>query len=234
MSALPKQLSKQSRTDREYILANLPPGTFRVQVINSQGTQQYKRPDEVDVVGDIISLSGDGSPVVMRGKPGRPTKTNLKPVTPEIAVVSQAREELINTSPLVREATKNSSGDPILDELVKGLVEEATAIEFERCEAQRHGRSEDVTAFATRRARVLKSASDLILKRKALEKGGVVDLDSPAFQALFSLLLSTFKEAMVKGGCRSEQIEQTFTGLVSSLDDSWKSEARARMKDKNS
>ena len=41
---------RQSKEDREYILANLPGGVRRVQVIEPSGKQTYKRPDDVDVV----------------------------------------------------------------------------------------------------------------------------------------------------------------------------------------
>ena len=69
----PKPL--QTLADREYIIANLPEGTHRVQVITSQGKQQYKRPEDVNIVEDEIVLTNNGSPVVMRGKPGRRSKT---------------------------------------------------------------------------------------------------------------------------------------------------------------
>ena len=43
---------KQTKEDRQYILDNLPQGTRRVQVINAQGNQEYKRPEDVDALAD--------------------------------------------------------------------------------------------------------------------------------------------------------------------------------------
>ena len=109
----PKTKAPQTQEDRKYILDNLPEGTVRVSVINEQGAQQYKRPDDVDVVNDEIALSLEGIPVVMRGKPGRRPKNQLQPVTPQIAEVAQAREDHIDGSPLMRDARKNTGSDSV-------------------------------------------------------------------------------------------------------------------------
>ena len=75
--------------------------------------------------------------------------------------------------------------------------------------------------------------ADTWLKRKQQTEGGLVDLDSPAFGALFAFLLETFKEAMSGAGTRSEHIETIFAKLVAQLgDDAWREEAKVRMKDK--
>ena len=112
------------------------------------------------------------------------------------------------------------------------MAEEAASIEFEKHEAARHG--QDTSTHSTKRARVLKNIADTWLKRKQQIEGGIIDLDSPAFKVLFGYILETFQEAMIASGSRSEQIETIFTKLVSSLsEESWKQEAKARMKEKS-
>jgi len=222
---------RQSRADREYILGALPSGVRRVQVIDGSGKQVYKRPDDVDLMADEIVLSNDGSPIVMRGKPGRKPKSQLVPVSPQVAEVSKARGEHIDHDLLRREAEKDAEGDGVINRLILAMAEEAAAIEFEREEAGRHG--QDTTNHSAKRARILKGMADTWLKRKQTMEGGIVDLDSPAFQGLFSFILETFKEAMTEVGSRPEFVETVFTKLVVVLaDDPWKQEAKARMRDK--
>lgn len=222
---------RQTQEDREYMLANLPESVRRVQVIEASGKQVYKRPDDVDVTIDQIMLASDGSPICMRGKPGRKKKAQLNPVTPQIAEVEQAREAHISQDPLRHAAKKDAESDDVLNAIITAMAEEAAAIEFERSEAARHG--QDTANHSSKRARVLKGMADTWLKRKQQVEGGVIDLDSPAFQALFGMILETFKEAMAETGTRAEHIETIFVKLVTDLGEaSWREEAKARMKDK--
>lgn len=227
--AAPK--TRQTRADREYILDNLPSGIHRVQVITSQGTQQYKRPEDIDLDHDEIMLAADGTPVVMRGKPGRRPKAQLKPVTPQIDEVVRAKADHLEKDPLIREAQQDTNGDTVLDHVLVGMAQEAASIEFERMEAERHG--QDTVNISAKRVRALKSMADTILKKKQIASGGIVDMDSPAFRALFTMMLGSFKESMVQAGCRPELIETTFTNLVKTLEDpGWKEDARQKMKEK--
>ena len=220
---------QQSREDREYILANLPSGTRRVQVIGPSGKQEYKRPEDVDVDQDQISVASDGTPIVMKKKPGRPSKVKLNAPTPQLAELEQARESHVSHDDLLREVQSNTASDDTFDQIVEGMAREAAQIEFERMELQRNG--QEYSNVAARRARILKSMAELVLTRQKQQRVGVVDLDSASFKAVFGLMLETFKDAMRESGARSELIETTFTNLVKSLDDGWNQEARRRMKD---
>jgi hypothetical protein len=220
----------QTRADREYIIENLPKEVRRVQVVEPSGKQAYKRPDDVDLDLDQIQIAMDGTPIVMRGKPGRKPKKPLKPVTPQIAEVDEARNDHISHSALLQEAKRDAEGDGVLNAIMAAMAEEAAAIEFERDEAARHG--QDTTAHSAKRARVLKGMADTWLKRKQQIEGGLIDMESPAFQALFGLILQTFKDSMLDAGARPEFVETTFAKLVAALgDEGWKQDARARMKD---
>lgn len=220
----------QTREERQKILLNLPPETLRVQVI-SAGKQTYKRVDEIDLDNDEIQLSGDGSPIVMRGKPGRPNKSSLPPATPMVAQVSAVRDEHMGASRVTKEIERDPDGNEAFNLILKGMSEEAASIEFDRMEAQRNGL--DASDHATKRARVLKSLADLILNRKRMQDGGIVDLESPAFQALFEMLLQTFRESMEEAGVRAEHVETIFAKLVGKLGDpTWKDDAKSKMKGK--
>lgn len=223
--------TRQTRADREYILANLPDGTKRVQVFTAQGKQQYKRPEDIDLDHDEVMLASDGTPVVMRGKPGRRPKAQLNPVTPQIDEVVRAKNDHLDLDPLIREIKQNPESDTVIDQVLVGMAQESASIEFERLEAERHG--QDTVNISAKRARVLKSMADTMLKKKQIASGGVIDMESPAFRALFGLVLETFKGAMQEGGARPELIETTFAHLVKSLDDpNWREDARVRMKEK--
>lgn len=220
----------QTKEQREALLANLPEGVRRVYVMIPTGKQVYKRPEDVDVVHDQIQLANDGTPIVMRGRPGRKKRTKLVPTNPHVAAVSQARDEHIDQDPLRREAKKDAEGDGVINEIMSAMAEEAAAIEFEREEAARQGH--ETSALSAKRARVLKGMADTWLKRKQQIEGGLIDMESPSFKALFGLILETFKGAMDDAGARPELVETTFAKLVASLgDEGWKQDARARMKD---
>ena len=227
---MPASKPRQTRDDRAYIIQNLPEGTRRVQVMSSQGKQQYKRPDDVDLDNDEIMLAGDGTPVVMRGKPGRRKKTDLKPLTPQISEVVRAKGEHLDNDDLTRELRENAEGDGVLNNVLAGLAQEAASIEFERLEAERCG--QDTVNISAKRARILKSMADTVLKKKALTSGNIIDLDSPAFRVLFGIILETFKGSLKEAGARSELVETTFQHLVKALDDGWKEDAKTKMRDK--
>jgi hypothetical protein len=228
---MPTPKKKQTRTDREYIVANLPEGTQRVQVISAQGKQQYKRPEDVDLVEDEIVLTNDGSPVVMRGKPGRRPKAQLNAVTPQIAEVTRAKDLHIEEASLVREMHRDADGDAALNAILEGMALEASSMEFERKEAERHG--QDTVNISAKRSRVLKAMADTLLKKKAVMSAGVIDMESPAFHALFTHLLESFKDSMVDAGARGELVETVFANLGKTLDnESWREDARLKMREK--
>ncbi len=222
-----------TRSQKEHLLRNLPNGTIRVQTTDASGKQTYKTPDEIDLDKDTISLAADGTPIVMRGKPGRPSGkvSPLSPITPQIAQVSAVRVDHMEFSPITREIAKNPEGEDAFNTILKGLSDEAASIEFDRLEAQRNG--QEASDLATKRARVLKSIADLMLSRKKASDGGVIDLESPVFHALFKVILQSFREAMEEAGTRPEHLETIFAKLVVKLaDPAWKEDARHKMKGK--
>jgi hypothetical protein len=229
-------VAKQTPQDRKDILANLPPGTQRVKVLDPNGKERYVRPDAVDIQDhEILTLKGDPKvPIVMRSKPGRgKVKSHLPVANPQVQEIEEARDDLVTGDRVVQSIKDDPEGDDAFSQMMKALSEEAAMIKFERLELQRQGRPEDIPKYAAQRARVLKSRADLWINRKKIASSNMVDLDSPAFEAVFVFILETFKEAMATAGCREELIETTFTNLVKSVDaDTWKEDAKRKMKDK--
>jgi hypothetical protein len=224
-------MSAQTKDQRMVLLSQMPEGVRRVAVLGPSGATCYKRPDELDLDNDEILLNSSGVPIVMKRSPGRKKRTKLVPATPQAAKSVEARLDHLSQDTLLSQAASNAAGDGVLNAIMRGMAEEAAQIEFDRYEAANKG--EDTSHLAARRARVLKAMADTWLKRKQQTEGGLVDLDSPVFHALFSLILKTFKEAMVDAGTRAEHIETIFAKLVTAVqEDTWKQDAVARMKEK--
>jgi hypothetical protein len=218
----------QSRDEKRRLLATLPPGTKRVQVVTGSGKTKFKRPDEV-AHDDQINLNAGGVPIVMRGSPGRKAKTALDPATPEIADVMQARAEHTADSELYGTTQDDPGSSDVFNQILEGMAAEATALEFERKEAERLGH--DTSAISSKRARVLKAMADSWLKHQDRLASGAVDMESAAFQAVFLFILESFRSVLEESGFRAEAIETVFTKISKRIDDAWKQEARARMRE---
>ena len=219
---------KLSAQDKARLLRNLPEGTTRIQVVDSNGKTSWKKPADVDLQ-DQITLNNDGEPIVMRGQPGRKAKIALPPADDAVAEIQEAKSEHFRDDPLTTIVAKDPEADEVLNLVMTGLAEEAASLEFERQEAERKGK--DTSTYSLRRGNLLKLTGELWLKRRERLQEGHIDMDSPAFQALFSLLLETLKGAMEDAGVRTEHVETTFTKLAKRLNDRWKQEAKARMKE---
>lgn len=224
MSAQPK-FSSQDKTD---ILRNLPEGTTRIQVTTSKGRTCWKRPEEVGLK-DILVFNAKGEPVVMRGNPGRKARVVLDPLNDHIAEVLEAKAEHLKEDPLLGAVRNNPDADDVLNIVMAGLAGEAASLEFERQEAERHGR--DTSTLSLRRANILKATGEMWIKRREKIESGLVDLDNPAFEIVFGFMLETFRGVMVASGMRPEQIETVFSKLSKQLQDGWKTEAKARMRE---
>lgn len=220
---------KQTPTEKARIIRGLPDGTNRVQVMTGAGRTKFKKPNEI-AHDDQIMLNKDGEAIVMRGRPGRKPKVDLQPVNENVGEVMEARQDHIINSDLVMEAGNNPDSDGVIDNILSAMADEAAALEFERLEAERHGR--DASGISAKRARVLKGMADVWLKRKQVAASATLDLDSPGFQVAFTFMLETVRGSLEDAGARPEFIETIFTKLSKRLGDGWKEEAKARVKEK--
>jgi len=219
---------KLNATAKSRVLASLPHDTTRVQVVDEKGKTCWKKPTEVGTQDQIV-FNSHGDPVVMKGTPGRKAKPSLEPVNENVGEIMEAKEEHFKEDELLTAIKDNPEADDVLDIVMVGLAQEAASLEFERREAERQGK--DTSTYSLRRANILRATGEMWIKRKEKIEAGMLDMDSPAFEALFGFILETFKDTMTECGLREELMETVFAKLGKRIGDGWKSEAKARMKE---
>jgi len=218
--------SPKSAQTNASILATLPSGTTRVQVIDEFGKTRFKSPNDVADVDQIV-IGGNGEPIVMSGRPGRKKKPDLAPANDRVEEQMRAREIHVQGDDLLNTIQDNPEAGSVLDRVMEGLAEEAASLAFERREAERNGTP--ASQISMRRINALKAVGDSYLKRKEIMSTGGVDMTSPAFRRLFSYIMDTFRDALTGSGTRPEMIETVFANLSKRLDDDWQKEATKRM-----
>ena len=214
--------------DRTEIIAGLSPEVTRIQVIDDQGKQRFRKKEEL-ADSDTIVLNSEGKPVTMAGSPGRPAKVELPPANDAVAEVMKQRRQFLSNDDLLEVVKANPESAFVLDYVMLGIAEEAAALGFERTEMERRG--QPTSQVSVRRIGALKAIGDSWLKRKDQIAYQGVDMDSPAFKRLFGYIMETFKETLLAAGERPEMIETVFAGLSKRLDADWQREAVKRMTD---
>lgn len=214
--------------DRTEIIAGLSPEVTRIQVIDDQGKQRFRKKEEL-ADSDTIVLNSEGKPVTMAGSPGRPAKVDLPPANDAVAEVMKQRRQFLSNDDLLEVVKANPESAFVLDYVMLGIAEEAAALGFERTEMERRG--QPTSQVSVRRIGALKAIGDSWLKRKDQIASQGVDMDSPAFKRLFGYIMETFKETLLAAGERPEMIETVFAGLSKRLDADWQREAVKRMTD---
>jgi hypothetical protein len=213
--------------ERAKLMSILPEGIARVKVRNVDGKTCYKAiPDILDT--DTVQFTSSGRPITMKTSPGRPRMV-LTPVSKQAEEVSQAKDNHQALSDLVSLTRANSESDMVFNALMIGLSTEITSLEFERMEAERKG--EDTSNISAKRVRALKTMTDAWLKKREKVDSHSVDMESPAFKAVFSFILDTVRGSMNDAGMRPEHIETVFAKLAKRLADGWTDDAKARMRD---
>lgn len=155
------------------------------------------------------------------------------PEDPEVEKVEQVRQtrrRRHSRNAVLREVKRNPSADSVFDMLMHGLAEEAEMLEFERDKILQLGQPSG--HLTEQRIKVMKMMTDAWLKRRSKSNGSGVDLDSPAFAAVFAFLLETLRAAMEDAGMRQEFIETVFAKISKRLNDDWKNEAMIRIREK--
>jgi len=96
-------------------------------------------------------------------------------------------------------------------------------------EAERNG--EDTSQLSMRRVQALKAIGDTWIKRKEQIQHRGIDLESPAFRAVFEFIAETYARAMQNAGVRQELVDSVTAQFSKLLDDAWMTEAKSRMKE---
>lgn len=213
------------------LLASLPAGTTRVQVIDEFGKTRFKAPSAV-VPSDQIVIGSNGEPIVMSGAPGRKKKPELRPQNANIAEALRAKALHLSEDELLSAVRANPETGDVLDYVMEGLAEESASLAFERQEAERTG--QPTSQISMRRINALKAVGDSWLKRKEQVSASGVDLDSKAFERIIEFMMLTIRNALEEDELvRPELLETIFASVASRFDDQhwedWKREAAKRM-----
>jgi hypothetical protein len=217
----------QKAQDHSTILANLPAGTSRVKVMDDTGKQQWREPHAV-LTTDTICFKADGTVSTMTGQPGRPAQVKLLPGSDVIAEQIKQKGKSMRNDDIVRTVKGAPDSDLVLNHIIEGLAEEAASMKFEREEYERKGL--DTSKLSVRRVDALKKTADVWLKRREQVSEKALDIDGQPFQVVFAFLMETLRESLTEAGQRPEMVETVFTTLGKKLDESWKAEAKARIK----
>jgi hypothetical protein len=226
---------QEERLSREDVLGLIPDGAKRVKVIDEKGHERYR--NIADGFGEIldsdeIQLVG-GKPVVAMSQPGRRRKPKTGPPPPPVnnitASLQVAKSKFITNDPLIQQIQKGVDSEDVLHLAMMGFAQEASSLAFERTEAERTGK--ETSQLSIRRINALKALAETWIKRKEQLSGKTIDMNSPAFSKLFSFMLETFRESMLKGGVPADQVETVFVALSERMgDETWEQEARNKMK----
>ena len=221
---MPKKKVKQ---DRQAILDSLDPEVTRIQVQNEKGQPKWRSLSDLSD-NDTIVLREDGSPYVMKGKPGRKAAVDLDPANPVVAEIMRRKEDSLKKDPIVIQTKETPESSDVLNQVLSALAEEAASLGFERHEAEWQGK--ETSQISVRRINALKAVGETWLRRKEQISTKEIDLESSAFKALFEFIMNTFQGALEDSGMRPEMVETVFAKISNRLEDDWENEARNRMK----
>ena len=172
----------------------------------------------------------------VEGQIGKPpssqkkTDVVLPPATPLIGDLLKLKEGHLRSDPIIQAAEATPESAEVLNQVLLAIGEEAASLRFERMEAERTGG--DTSTLSMRRVQALKAIGDTWIKRKEQIQSRGIDMESPAFGALFEFIMETFVDAMVAAGVRKE-LSDTVVAVLSKMvnEDSWKVDAKAKMKE---
>jgi hypothetical protein len=217
----------QTRSQKDRIIANLPVGTSRVQVITEKGKTAWREPAMVGIKEQIVLKAG-GQPITMKGQPGRKKKVELVAVSDNVAEIQEAKDQAFEENELLTAIMEDPESDVAINLVLRGMAEEIASLEFERREAERNGL--DTSNISMRRARVLKALGDTLLRRREKLSSTSLDLESKGFETVFTFIMETYRLSLEDCNLRPEQIETVFTKFAKRIASNWKEEAKARMR----
>ena len=223
-------MPRKSKTDKQRradLLAKIPPSATRVRVLTAKGETKYKAiADLADT--DQIQTKKNGDPIVMKGKPGKPSATNVGPANATVAAILQRKQSAMDADDILAQMRADPESTDLLQAIIVGLGEEQASLKFEREEAAREGK--DASGLSSKRVQALRATAETWLKRKDQLTSRTIDLESPGFAVLFKMIMDTFRESMNAARLRPEQVETVFAKFSSMVDEDWKNEAKTRMK----
>jgi hypothetical protein len=215
--------------ERDRLLKMLPDDATRVQVRDREGKIRNRLIHNVEDY-DEIQTKKDGTPIFMRGSPGRRAVLDMtKAASPVHAKLVAQKEAALREDPLTKMVSNNPESPDVLQEIMRGLAEEAASIGFERKKAERENK--DTSSLSVRRAQTLKAVGETWLRRKEQIVSNTIDMESPGFHVLMGLVLETFRGAMVDSKIDEDLIQVVFARFSKRVEtEEWKNEAKNRMR----
>jgi hypothetical protein len=216
-------MQNQTKTDRMELIASLPDGTRRVKVLDIAGKEYYKKPEEIDLENDVIQLNKYGEVIIMRGQPGLINK--LPSASKQVEDVQSFRSSHVGNSKLVSSSKRGPESDDVFNLIMKSLAQDVASLEFEIHEHNRKGL--DPSNVIAKKSKISKAMADAWIARRRVSKETSIDIESEQFSKLFTLVMSTMKEAMETSGTRKEHIETIFNRFSAAVSKpAWRLEAK--------
>lgn len=214
----------------------IPHTANRIQVLDLKGQKHVRKLADLQN-GDTPVLNNAGLPVFIEGSTGRPPKLGLggaalsalPPASPLIGDLLRLKEAHLRSDPIIQVAEATPESSDVLNQVLLAIAEEAASLRFERMESERQGG--DTSQHSVRRVAALKAIGDTWIKRKEQINSRMIDMDSPTFQVLFQFITETFVRALQASNVRQEMVDTVVAQFVKMLDDTWKNEAKSRMKE---
>jgi hypothetical protein len=174
-----------------------------------------------------VGTDASGRPAVIRRRPGRPRKVELRPTATDLsyhAEVAAARQAFIDDDPLVTALENNEDVRTVLRLLLSSITREAAALEFSRREVEKRGR--DAAQISSRRVDALKKAAEIELKLRELD-AETWNLSSERFQRLFAFWVEKLT-AVAAETLPAEARDLLFNKLSTAMAN-WEVEASSRI-----
>lgn len=217
--------------DRRAVLKLVPADAERVKVRTEIGENKYKTiADLADK--DIILTKADGTPIIMKAKPGRSCKVELTPANDVVAEVIKRQLESMDADAILRAVRANPDSSAVLTKVIEAIGTETAALEFARKELERDGKFKDTPGVSFKRIQGLKALGETWLRRKDQMVERAVDTDSPGFKAAYRFILETLGEAMQDCHIGDEQRQTVFAKYGNmTRDPQWQEEMKRRIRD---
>lgn len=223
-------------TEQLEALKDAPYNAVRIRVTDAEGKERWRtvpgnEGKEKDVLrdDDTFKLKNDGSFSFMKSAPGTRAVAKRTPTNDLARAIVKDKADHFKQDALMRAVTDNPESTEVLYATIRAVATECSSLEFERHEKERKG--EDTTMISNRRIAALTKIGDTWLKRmdQVMAKG--IDLQSPAFGAVFGFIMQTMRDSLEGTDIPPDRIQLAFTKFSQRVeDDSWFNEARAKMK----
>jgi hypothetical protein len=215
--------------EKDRLLKLVPEDAVRIKVLDRNGDIRWRHlPDDLEDF-DKIQTKKDGTPVFMRGAPGRRKIASIGDVNPKAAKLVEQKEKMLRRDALINAVRGRPESEEVLQYVMVGLAEEAASIAFERKRAERENK--ETSSLSARRVQALKATVDTWLKRKEQIATNSIDLNSNMFQVLMGYVFETFRGCLQDARVGEDSIKVVFAHLSKRVgSDEWKKEAKNRIK----